>query len=150
VSFTVVPLHNLHLALDAVIPFGKFTIQNVPEWLRKEAILQSLSKHDRDGVHRAQRALVSEYTADSYGHPDPEWVGTQPKGIQDLRWQSALLANMCMWMVMPSTVCITCGFHALTASGGRQLDTPVVNHVDHETTLFCHERDVNRALRSTT
>ncbi len=134
-SFTVVPLHNLHLAPGTVIPFGKFTIQDVPEWLCIEPILEELSKHDRDGVHRAQQALVSEYEADSYGHPDAELTGIQPKGIQDLRWQSALLANMSMWMVMPSTVCLTCGFHALTALGGLQLDAPVINRVDRETVL---------------
>lgn len=69
-----------------MIPFGKFTIQEIPDWLRKEPILKRLSEHDRDGVCRAQQALVSEYEADSYGYPDPEWTGTKPKGIQDLRW----------------------------------------------------------------
>ena len=140
-AFTVAPLHNLSLTAGTVIPFGKFTIQDVPEWLIKEPILTDLSRHDRDGVHSATQALVSEYEADSYGHPDPEWTGVQPKGIQDLRWQSALLANMSIWMVMPSPVCVTCGFHALTSLGGRQLDSPIINHIDHETTLFCHERD---------
>ena len=142
-SFTVAPIHNLSLPSGTVLPFGKFAIQDVPEWLRKEPILERLSAHDRDGVHRAKQALVSEYEADSYGYPDPEWKGTKPKGIQDLRWQSALLANMSMWMVMPSTVCITCGFHALTVLEGRHLDSPVINRVDRERTLFCHERDVH-------
>ncbi len=141
-SFTVVPLHNLDLHPGTLIPFGKFAIRDVPEWLRKEPVLENLSKRDRDGVHNAQHALVSEYEAESYGHPDLEWAGTQPKGIQDLRWQSALLANMSMWVIMPSAVCVNCGFHALTALGGRRLDTPIVNAVEHETTLFCHERDV--------
>ena len=74
--------------------------------------------------------------------PDPEWTGTKPKGIQDLRWQSALLANLSIWMVMPSTVCVTCGFHALTSIGGRQLESPAVT-IDRETTLYCHERDLH-------
>lgn len=141
VSFTVVPIHNLNLPPGTVIPFGKFTIQDVPEWLLKAPILNRLSEHDRVDVHRAKQALVSEYEADSYGCPDPEWTGTQPKGIQDLRWQSALLANMSFWMVMPSRVCVTRGFHALTSLGGRQLESPVINYIDHETTLYCHERD---------
>src|SRR5258708_28961313 len=105
-SFTVVPLHNLDLPTGTVLPFGRFTIQDVPEWLIKEPILNQLSERDRDSVHRAKHALVSEYEADSYGHPDPEWKGTKPKGIQDLRLQSALLANMSLWMVMPSPVCV--------------------------------------------
>jgi hypothetical protein len=144
VAFTVVPIHNLDLPVGTVIPFGRFTVQDVPEWLRNEPILKDLSKRDRKSLGDATQALVSEYQADSYGYPDPEWTGTQPKGIQALRWQSALLANMCMWMVMPSTVCVTRGFHALTVLGGRQLDSPIMNHIDSETTLFCHERDAHR------
>ena len=52
-SFTVVPLHNLALPSKVVIPFGKFTIQDVPDWLLKEPILHHLSTHDRDSVHSA-------------------------------------------------------------------------------------------------
>lgn len=107
-----------------------------------------LSRPDRDHFRRATHALVSEYEAESYGHPDPEWTGAEPHGIQDLRWQSALLANMCMWVMMPSPVCVSCGFHALTSLGARRLERPVVNHIDKETTLFCHERDLNNTLSS--
>jgi hypothetical protein len=141
-AFTIVPLHNLTLPTGTVIPFGKFTLQNVPSWLLKEPILERLSQHDRDSVHQAKHALISEYEAEAYGHPDPEWTGVQPKGIQDLRWQSALIANMTIWMIMPSPVCVTCGFHALTSIAGSQLDSPVVNFIDHETTLYCHEHDL--------
>jgi hypothetical protein len=142
VSFTVVPLHNLELPAGTVIPFGKFTIQDIPEWLLKDRILKELSKHDRDGLRRAKHALVSEYAADSWGYPDPEWTGTEQKGIQNLRWQAALLANMCMWMVIPSPVCVTCGFPALTTMEGRQYDPPITNYFDHETTLYCDSRDL--------
>ena len=142
-AFTIVPLHNLTLPYGTVIPFGKFTLQDVPDWLLNEPILDRLSQHDRDSVHQAKHALISEYEAESYGHPDPEWTGVQPKGIQDLRWQSALIANMTIWMIMPSPVCVTCGFHALTSIAGSQLDSPVVNFIEHETTLYCHERDLS-------
>lgn len=142
-SFTVVPIHNLALPSGSVIPFGKFTIQGVPAWLLKDPILKELSSHDRAGVQKAKHALISEYEADSYGFPDPEWTGTRPKGIQDLRWQSALLANMCMWMVMPSPVCLTVGFHALDSLGGQHLKHPaIIGPIQRETTLYCHERDL--------
>jgi hypothetical protein len=143
VSFTVVPIHQLSLAAGMVFPFGKFTIQGVPKWLLKDSMLEDLSKRDRDSVHQATHALVSEYNANSWGHPDPEWTGTEPKGIQELRWQSALLANMCMWMVMPSPVHITVGFAALTVIERRQYDSPVTNGFHRETRLYCHHRDVD-------
>ena len=93
-SVTIVPLHNLHLPAGSVVPFGKFNIEDVPEWLLKDSILKDLSSHDRKGVKKATQALVSEYVADSYGFLDPQWTGNGQKGIQDLRWQSALLANI--------------------------------------------------------
>ena len=140
-SFTIVPLHNLNLPAGTTIPFGKFTIQDVPEALLSDGILDNLSSHDLASVKRAKHALVSEYEAASFGHPDPEWKGTRPKAIQELRWQSALLANMSMWMVMPSTVCLSVGFHALSVLAGSDLDQPIFNGIEHEATLFCHERD---------
>ncbi|MGD0436938.1 MAG: hypothetical protein ABSB86_10765 [Bryobacteraceae bacterium] len=141
-SFTVVPLHNISLPKGSIVPFGKFTIQEVPAWLLKDSILKNLNSHDRAGVQKAKLALVSEYEADSYGFHDPEWRGTQPKSIQNLRWQSALLANMSIWMVMPSPVCLTVGFHALDSLGGQKLKQPaIIGPIERETTLYCHERD---------
>jgi hypothetical protein len=61
-SFTVVPLHNLALPEGSIIPFGKFTIQEVPAWLLKDSILKDLSSHDRAGVQRAKLAFVSDLT----------------------------------------------------------------------------------------
>jgi hypothetical protein len=145
-ALTVVPIHNLNLPAGTVIPFGKFKILDVPKWLLEDPILQTLSEHDQKSVRTAKHALVSEYHADSYGHPDPEWPGTQPKGIQDLRWQSALLANMSIWMIMPLPVCISVGFHALMTFNGQQLERPIVYGPEHETTLFCHERDFHNPV----
>jgi Apea-like HEPN len=147
-AFTVVPIHNLNLLSGTTIPYGKFNVQNVPDWLLKDSILKTLSERDRQSVQLAKHALISEYEAYSYGHPDPEWTGQQPKGIQNLRWQSALLANMCMWMVWPSTVCITVGFHAMTRLDGHPepLDPPFVQATERETNLFCHERDFHNVV----
>lgn len=55
-AFTAVPLHNLSFPAEAIVPFGKFTFQEVPDWLLKKPILQDLSWHDRDSVAHA-RAL---------------------------------------------------------------------------------------------
>ena len=93
-SFTVVPLFRLDLPTGARIPFGcVFSIRELPDWLRKdEEILNKLPWEDRVSVADAKHAFVSEYEADSIGYPDPDWTGTQPKSIQDLRFQSAMLA----------------------------------------------------------
>jgi len=143
VAFTVAPLHNLSFPAGSIIPFGsKFVIQDVPDWLKQDkGILADINRHDRMATVTCTQALISEYDADSYGHPDPDWKGQQPRGIQELRFQSAMLANMCIWMIVPSKVCFTVCFHALTKISGCELDAPVVNHVDREGPLYCHPRD---------
>lgn len=67
-SFTVVPLHNLDLPAGSRIPFGpKFTIQDIPEWLKKDKHLGDLSRQDRASVLQDKQALVSEYEARQIG-----------------------------------------------------------------------------------
>jgi hypothetical protein len=142
-SFTVVPIHNLVLPAGSHIPFGKFSIQDVPDWLKKDTdTLNNISRHDRMATLTCRHALVSEYDADTMGHPDPDWKGREPRSIQELRFQSAMLANMCMWMVMPSKACFTVCFHALTRlDNGRPVDQPLILRTDQEGPLYCHPKD---------
>jgi hypothetical protein len=124
-SFTVVPLNNLDLAVGTRIPFGKqFVVEEVTEWLKKDTgFLNDIARHDPVDTLEAKHALVSEYEAALIGEPDPEWKGQKPRGIQDLRFQSAMLAKMAMWLMQPSTVCFTVGFHARTKlDGGWTVD----------------------------
>lgn len=148
-SFTVVPLHNLELPAGSRIPFGtKFVLQDVPDWLKKdEGYLKEISRRDRTATLAAKHALVSEYYAHSMGHPDPEWKGQNPRGVQELRFQSAMLANMAMWLIQPSIVRFTVGFHALThLDGGRILGSPAVLHHGLEPPLCCHPRDFSNPI----
>ena len=143
------PLHNLSLPPGSRIPFGtKFILRDVPEWLKKDTgFLNDIARHDRVGTLEAQHALVPEYEAASIGEPDPEWQGQKPRGIQDLRFQSAMLANMAMWLIQPSNVCFTVGFHALTKlDGGRSLDSPIILQSEREGPLYCHPRDVSNPV----
>jgi hypothetical protein len=118
-------------------------LQDVPEWLKKDTgFLKDIARHDRVGTLEAKHALVSEYEASSIGHVDSDWKGERPRGIQDLRFQSAILANMAMWLIQPSSVCFTVGFHALTTlEGGRSIDPPIILQSDREGPLYCHPRD---------
>jgi len=148
-SYTIVPLHNLDLPIGTRIPFGKkFVLQDVPVWLKKDSgFLADIGRHDRVSTLQAKQALVSEYEAASIGGPDPEWRGQEPRGIQDLRFQSAMLANMSMWLIQPSNVCFTVGFHALTTlEGGRTVDPPIILQSEREGPLYCHPRDQHNPL----
>jgi hypothetical protein len=57
------------------------------------------------------------------------------------RFQQAILANFCIWLIEPSSVGFTNGFHALTNLGSQVLDRPVVNHIDPQGPIYCHPKD---------
>ena len=149
-SFTVVPLHNLALPPGSRVPFGNFTIQDVPQWLKDDSrFLADITRTDRMATLDAMQALVSEYDASAIGHPDPGWGGLHPKSIQQLRFQSAMLANMAIWLIQPSNVCFTVAFHALTTlEGGRTADPPITLQSNREDPLYCHPADVHRAVEA--
>ena len=146
-SFTVVPLLGLDLGEGARVPFGKyFVLQEVPRWLEEHSdILSRLSEPERKSTLSARHALVSEYFADSWGFPDPDWGGVNPKGIQFLRFEAAMLANMAIWLIQPSPVHFTIGFHARTHLENLELEHPIIDP-QHEPRLWPHPRDNDRTV----
>jgi hypothetical protein len=111
----------------------------MPDWVKKDSLLEHLSYQDRQGIAQAQHALVAEYDATSIGEPDPTWAGKEPKSIQDLKFQSAMLASMALWLVQPSSVCFTVALHAISWTiPGQPHKQPLLQQVDRHTPLFCH------------
>ncbi len=147
-SFTVVPLHNLKLPKGAQIPFGKgFVLTDMPEWvISDETAMADLSSGDRRRTTEASHALVAEYRANSWGYPDPDWKGAKPKSIQDLHFQSAMLANMAIWLIRPSPIRFTVGLHFLTSLGGQELDEPLIQPISRENPLCCHLTDFHNEV----
>ncbi len=148
-SFTVVPLHDLDLPLGTTIPFGNgFVFQGVPDWLKKDTgFLADINRHDRQATLDAKHALVAEYDAEALGSPDPEWKGKNPKSIQELKFQSAMLANFALWLRQPSPVSFTVCFHALSRPvPGQTEKIPVILQVQSHTRLFCHPNDLPNLL----
>jgi hypothetical protein len=148
-SFTVVPLHNLDLPAGIRIPFGKsYVLQDVPDWLQRDKItLDNIGRLDRDATLAAKHALVSDYCANSFDFPDPDWKGPNPRSIQTQRFQAAFLANMAIWFAQPSSVCFTVGFHALTRlDGGQTVDPPFIVHTEREGPFYCHPQDESNSV----
>jgi hypothetical protein len=89
-----------------------------------------------------KHALVSEYYANTLGFPDPEWKGPIPRSIQKFRIQSAILANMSIWLIQPTPLRFTMGFHALTVlDTGQEVDPPLIIQSPGEPPLWAHPRD---------
>jgi hypothetical protein len=148
-SFTVVPIHNLDLPAGTCIPFGDgFVLQDVPDWVKSDShILADINRNDRDLTLDAKHAFVAEYEAEAIGQPDPNWKGKNPKGIQDLKFQSAMLANLAIWLRQPAPISFTVCFHALSRVVPDQEEkVPIILHVNSHPPLYCHPKDAENIV----
>jgi hypothetical protein len=147
-SFTVVPLHNLELPADTRIEFGAgFVLQALPSWVREEPILKGLSRRDREGVLAAKFALVAEYKAAAIGESDPTWKGEEPRSVQKVKDDAAIMASIAIWLTQPSMVCYTGIFHATSwAVPGSEDALPVIQQIEIQTPVYCHPKDVENQV----
>jgi hypothetical protein len=148
-SFTVVPLHNLDLGSGARIPFGDgFILQDVPLWLRNDKqILADINRNDRDLIWATKHALVGDYEADTIGTPVPSRKGSGVESIQEVKFQSAMLANLAIWLRQPAPVSFTVCFHALSRPVPDQSEpVPIILSVDSHPPLLCHPKDVQNTV----
>lgn len=147
-AFTVVPLHNLTLDAGTSAEFSAgFVFQDLPQWLKDEPILKNLSRHDRKSFLSTTHALVAEYEAAAIGEPDRDWKGQNPKSIQAVKSEAAILANVALWLRQPSTVCYTNVFHATSwPMPGEIQKRHVVQLIERQNPLHCHPNDVQNLV----
>ena len=149
-SFTIVPLHNLDLPTNTRVEFGSgFVLQQLPAWVKHEPILKGLSRRDIEGVSAAMLALVAEYPASAIGEPDPNWKGKEPRSIQKIKTESAILASIALWLMQPSPVCYTLTFHAISWNvPGQEKAQPIIQQIETQTPVYCHPKDVQNVVTS--
>ena len=147
-SFTIVPLHNLDLPADTRVEFGSgFVLQELPSWVKDEPILRGLSRSDIEGVSAAKLALITEYPASAIGEPDLNWKGKEPRSIQKIKSESAILASIALWLTQPSTVCYTLTFHAISWNvPGEENAQPIIQQIETQTPVYCHPKDVQNVV----
>jgi len=148
-SFTVVPIHGINLDPDVKIPFGKgFVLQAIPEWLATDnGIINNLQFNERTWLREAKNAWVAEYDAEAIAMPDPEWKENTDRTIQDAKLESAIMANLCLWLMEPTTVCFTNAFHAISwNTPGRPEKLPVAQQITPSNRLLCHPKDVHNKI----
>ncbi|MCX6591389.1 MAG: HEPN domain-containing protein [Acidobacteria bacterium] len=117
-------------------------MQEIPQWLKyDEHILTEIGRTERQLTLAAKHALVAEYYANSLGFPDPDWKGAALRSIQKQKFQAAFLATMAIWLIQPSEVCFTVGFHALTLlDSGQNIDPPHIIQTEREGRYYCCPR----------
>lgn len=148
-AFTIVPLHNLDLPTGTHIPFaGGFTLADLPSWVKDDEFLTLLGHNERESVRSAKQALVAEYDADAIGEPDLSWKGKEQRSIQDGKVESAMLANLALWLRQPSAVCYTLVVHGLHWQiRGTTEKQPALQSANTYAPLHCHPKDVSNPFR---
>jgi hypothetical protein len=134
---TVTPLHYVDLDVEARFDFaGGLVLTILPDWIRKQRLVKSLSSEDRQALELATHGFVVSYDAASLGDPDPEWKGAKPKSIQEGKYELTLLANLALWLSRPCPVCFIVVLHA------PQFDSePTVQRITQHSPLLCHPGD---------
>ncbi len=130
-------LRNLEGGLRTPVYFAKgLWLTLIPDWLRLEPVMEQLASPDRDLLKQLQYAFVMEYEATTWGAPDPDWNGPEPRSVQDTKKEVAQLANLAMWIVKPSPACYELVFHA-----PRWKDGWNVQSSEKSVRIRCHPKD---------
>jgi len=131
------PLQDVALDADARFEFaGGILLTATPAWVAKEKMLDSLSEWDRKAVQESPFCLIATYEAAALGDPDPAWAGSEPKSIQDTKYELCVLANLALWLRRASPAHFVVVLHA------RQFgDTPITQRVSRHSPLLCHPED---------
>lgn len=133
---TVIPLQNLRLDLQHGIEFADgFVLGPLPEWVRTDPILKDLNKWDQRRVADAQLAFTATYDAVALCDPDPAWKGTEPRAIQDAKYEAGVMANLALWLAKPSPAGFTVVIHGPDRSSG-----PLAQRASTHSPLLCHPR----------
>ena len=138
---TVIPLLNVDLNEDDHCDFGgDFVLMCLPEWILKDSMLDELDSNSRDWIRKATHGLVANYEAVSFGEPDPDWNGPEPKAIQETKREQGMLAMLSLWMSRPSPVTFVAVLHGTTSG------PPVLLHMDTGPSILCHPQDAKQRL----
>lgn len=140
--YTVTPLHNVDLGTEAYFDFaGGLVLTVLPDWIRKQHLVESLDSDDRQAIEQATHGFVVSYDAASLGDPDPEWKGAEPKSIQEGKYELTLLATLALWLSRPCPVCFIVVLHA------PQFDSePTVQRITQHSPLLCHPGDIDARI----
>jgi len=139
------PLQDVALDADARFEFaGGILLTATPAWVAKEKMLDSLSEWDRKAVQESPFCLIATYEAAALGDPDPAWAGSEPKSIQDTKYELCVLANLALWLRRASPAHFVVVLHAPQFG-----DTPITQRVSRHSPLLCHPEDVGNRVKAT-
>jgi hypothetical protein len=138
----IAPIHNLALDTPEYFEFSRgVRLGPKATWVSKDPILKSFGVSDFQGVEDSKYEFMTEYYAEAWGSPDPNWKGSGPRSIQDSQYESVALANLALWLSQPSPACFTLMIHAPHFDG-----KPTIVEIQRYSPILCHPRDLHNRV----
>ena len=139
---TIVPLYDCDAAVQEPVRFARSLVfTRLPEWLKQDKMIASLSSQDQHSVRSISCGFVADYEADALHSPDP--LSEQGRSIQDVQFELAAAANFAIWLARPSPARFRMVFDCpFLDSGGT-----VMRWTIHPW-LVCHPKDAETRCTS--
>ena len=140
---TVIPINGTDLSPTDACDFGGgFVLAPLPDWVRTDTQLENLNRHDRESVLRATHGLICQYDAEALGDPDPDWQGSEPRSIQERKYDEGVLAMLSLWLSCPGPANFTTVMHGPVRDGPVTL----VQRLQSHSAILCHPQNINDRL----
>ena len=102
---TIAPILYSDIEKKIALPFelgnGVHLIP-LPDWLKEDTMTEYLNYNKRDQlINYANYAIEVTYDANSYGEPDPDWKGKDPRSLQNRAVEFIHLCNIAIWISNP-------------------------------------------------
>lgn len=86
----------------------------IPEWVLLEDKVDLLRRRLQEKIADGVRYCIAvEYHADALGSPDPDWVGDQPRAIQETATELVRYVNLALWLARPTALSFDVVAHAV-------------------------------------
>jgi hypothetical protein len=141
---TVVPLVGLKLdsPLKGNIAFSQdLILTRLPDWIFGDNKYKDLSRIDREALKNVDYAFVMEYQASSLGEPSEDFKYSEERSVQEIKYETAVLCNVALWLAKPSRACFDLVFH----NPKFEEKYHIQSYCKHSR-LVCHPKDQDSSL----
>lgn len=132
----VIPEYNKRQLSE--ISLGEVKIKPIPDWIKGQEIIKHLSTSQKMRLEDSKLMFAVEYDANSLGDPDPNWIGDNNRGKQDIAFENIRICNLALWLVKPSNL----GFELLLHIDDCE-NNPLVMQSFTTQSLKLHFKDEN-------
>ena len=121
---------------------NRVRIDRLPTWATNKRVLKHVYSYEKDYMSKDQLAICAEYDAEALGSPDPNWIGPQPRAIQETMAEEILLLLVASWLVRPTKLTSSKIIH-LRREGKSAVFREMTSHSE----LLIHPQELEQEIQ---